>query len=79
MALPASNRVAQSSPGTCVGPEGGAALALGWGCASLKLSRGKLLCTGYVIVSQHRRWLTEFRNNQDDNFMVALFADRWLG
>ena len=22
--------------------------------------------------------LTEFRNNQDDNFMVALFADLWL-
>ena len=30
------------------------------------------------LISQHRRWLTEFRNNQDDNFMVALFADHWL-
>ena len=25
-----------------------------------------------------QRWLTEFRNNPDDNFMVALFADHWL-
>jgi len=25
-----------------------------------------------------QRWLTEFRNNPDDNFMVALFADLWL-
>ena len=30
------------------------------------------------LISQHRRWLTEFRNNQDDSFMVALFADHWL-
>ena len=30
------------------------------------------------LISQHRRWLMEFRNNQDDNFMVALFADHWL-
>ena len=30
------------------------------------------------LISQYKRWLTEFRNNQDDNFMVALFADHWL-
>jgi len=23
--------------------------------------------------------LREFRNNPDDNFMIALFADLWLG
>ena len=32
----------------------------------------------FVVLAPFQRWLTEFRNNPDDNFMVALFADHWL-